>query len=161
MLDESETIDQLPYTGPEPVRGHPDDAGLDLTTTEAFTIAPGETITVNLGTAVELPEGTVGYLHARSSLHRKFGGLRLANSVGVIDAGYRGQIMADFHLPVNYADMLGVANGYLPGRRVQVPKGTRVAQMVVHQVVMLQPVEVVALAPTERGTGGHGSTDRT
>jgi dUTP pyrophosphatase len=70
----------------------------------------------------------------------------MANSVGVIDSGYRGEIMVTF----NILNLHTVENSY------QV--GDRIAQLVILPVPLAQYVEVNELSETQRGTDGHGST---
>lgn len=77
-----------------PRRQHFNDAGCDLETKMAYIIYPGETIMVRTAYVPDkhdIPDGSVGLVFARSSLSKK--GLLLANSVGVIDAGYEGEVM--------------------------------------------------------------------
>ena len=73
-------------------------AGADLYACldEPLTIAPGETKMVHIGVAMELPEGYVGLIYARSGLATKRG-LAPANKVGVIDSDYRGELMVSLH----------------------------------------------------------------
>ena len=70
------------------------DAGLDLTCTEIEFDNDTNTTLYKTGLAVEIPEGYVGLLFPRSSIYKTV--LNLTNSVGVIDSGYRGEIMMRF-----------------------------------------------------------------
>ena len=123
-------------------RAHEDDAGLDLYTVEDFELEPNERFKVDLGIAVALPPGTVGLVFPRSGLSLEEG-ITLANSVGVIDAGFRGELKAAVHNIGSYA---------------YVPAGTRIVQMLV-QPVIVPALEVVDdLDGTARGDAGFGSS---
>ena len=78
---------------PLPVRAHPGDAGVDLYSTTDAELAPGRRQLVGTGIAVALPHGTVGLIHPRSGLAAR-AGLSIVNTPGTIDAGYRGEIIA-------------------------------------------------------------------
>lgn len=108
-------------------------------------IAPGETVLVHTGLAMEIPEGFVGLIYARSGLASKRG-LAPANKVGVIDADYRGEIMVALH------------NHSLAAQTIA--NGERIAQMVISQVPVIEYDEVMELSDTIRGDGGFGSTGR-
>jgi dUTP pyrophosphatase len=108
-------------------------------------IAPGETVLVHTGLAMEIPEGFVGLIYARSGLASKRG-LAPANKVGVIDADYRGEIMVALH------------NHSLAAQTIA--NGERIAQMVISQVPVIEYDEVTELSDTIRGDGGFGSTGR-
>lgn len=127
-----------------PERKTPGSAGLDLATKGNVVLVRGYVAMVGTGVRVAIPEGHVGLVYSRSSTASKLR-VRLANSVGVIDSDYRGEIM----LPLVYE---GLQDSYL------LEAGTRVAQLIVQPYVPL-PVEVVdELDETERGDGGFGST---
>lgn len=129
-----------------PIRAHKGDAGLDLTSIGVSTTINecGQLMLVyHTGLAVEIPEGYVGLLFPRSSIYKK--ALTLTNAVGVIDAGYRGEIQAVFRsttdvVPAIYKD------------------GERFAQLVIIQIPEFDPVEVDELSETDRGADGLGST---
>jgi len=122
------------------------DAGLDLTSREeTFWIDPGETVIVDTGVAVEIPEGHVGLCFPRSGLASK-GHINLANCCGVVDSGYRGTIKAPLH---NFGDK---------GRVIE--KGERVCQMVVVPFITCECVAVDELSSTSRGSSGFGSSGR-
>lgn len=84
-----------------PARAHRTDAGFDLVATSRVFDKHG-TATYGTGLAVEIPDGYVGLLFPRSSVARK--DLILSNSVGVIDAGYRGEVMFKFRPTLVYVD---------------------------------------------------------
>lgn len=127
-----------------PSYAKPGDAGLDLVATD---IIEESMYMVKYGTglAVEIPEGYVGLLFPRSSVSKT--NLTLANSVGVIDSGYRGQIMCVFNK---------VNNPMLQSYKV----GDKVAQLVLVAAPQFSINEVNELSTTERGDGGFGSTGK-
>ena len=95
------------------------------------------------GIAVEIPEGYVGLVFARSGLAIRQG-IALANGVGVIDSDYRGEIRVGL---LNHSDQIR-----------EIAPGDRIAQLVVMPVCHVTPVEVRELSDTARGEGGFGST---
>ena len=114
------------------------DAGLDLT---AISITEKDKyIQYNTGLAIEIPPGYVGLLFPRSSISKK--DQILANSVGVIDSGYRGEI--------------GIRMKGTEGDIYKI--GERVAQLIIIQYNNITLQEVNELNETERGDGGYGST---
>lgn len=123
-------------------------AGLDLCAClEApMTLAPGEIRLVPTGVAVALPPDTVGLVCGRSGLGVKHG-VTLANSVGVIDCDYRGELN------------IGLINHGREPYTIQ--PGERCAQLLVLPILMPSPALVERLDETARGTGGFGSTGRT
>ena len=108
-----------------------------------LTVAPGETVFIHTGLAVEIPEGYVGLVFARSGLACKRG-LAPANKVGVIDADYRGEIMVALY---NHAQ---TAQAVEPGERI--------AQLAILPYLTAQFTEADSLTDTDRGEGGFGST---
>lgn len=120
-------------------------AGADLYAcmNEPLTIVSGGTEFVHTGLAVEIPEGLVGLVYARSGLACKKG-LAPANKVGVIDSDYRGEIMVALH---NHSS-----------EDITIEAGERVAQMVIAPYVFAQYEETQELEETVRGDGGFGST---
>jgi dUTP pyrophosphatase len=127
-----------------PERAHPGDAGFDLRSVVDVEIGPGERAMVPTGVAVAIPEGHAGLVLPRSGLASRKG-LTLANAPGLIDAGYRGEVIC------------AVVN---LDRHESVPiaRGDRIAQLLVVAVPSFEPVWVADLAPTTRGDGGFGST---
>ena len=126
----------------KPKFGKPGDAGADLTAT-SMNLSMGDHIVYGTGLAVEIPEGMVGLVFPRSSIRNTT--LSMANSVGVIDSGYRGEIMITFKM-VNKNEVVGYTIG------------DRIAQLIIIPVPLAQYVEVDELSETQRGTAGHGST---
>ncbi len=127
-----------------PERAHPGDAGLDLRSIAELEVAPGERAMVPTGLAVAIPEGHAGLVLPRSGLATKQG-LTLANAPGLIDAGYRGEIIC------------AVIN-LDPTTPVRIAPGDRVAQLVIVALPEVEPQWVDELPPSTRGEGGFGST---
>jgi len=125
----------------KPKFGKPGDAGADLVAT-SLDLSRDSQIVYSTGLAVEIPEGMVGLVFPRSSVRNT--DLTMSNSIGVIDSGYRGEIMVTFNLKNPWSDIYNV--------------GDRIAQLVIMPVPLAQYVEVEELSETERGTAGHGST---
>jgi len=120
------------------------DGALDLTAIDnGDAHGSQEYIEYRTGLAFQIPEGFVGLLFPRSSisLYR----LSLANSVGVLDAGFRGEVTFRFR-------MLSET----PSLRYK--KGDRIGQLLVIPRPFVVPVEVEELSNSERGTGGYGSS---
>jgi len=116
------------------------DAGMDLTAVSVR--SADEFIEYDTGLAVEIPEGFVGLLFPRSSVSKY--GLILANSIGVIDSGYRGAIKLRFKQTMNGLPVYEY--------------GDKVGQLVIMPYPLIQLKEVDELSDTERGNGGFGST---
>ena len=126
-----------------PKYAKPGDAGMDLTATNCYHDSSGH-YSYSTGIAVEIPKGYVGLVFPRSSIYKT--NMWLSNSVGVIDSGYRGEIMVKF-----YYKKHGEMNPY--------KIGDRVAQLLIIPYPQIEFEEVDKLSETERGTGGYGSTD--
>lgn len=127
------------------------DAGFDL---YATSIVENENYIEYLtGIAVEIPENYVGLIFPRSSVTKY--DLMLKNSVGVIDASYRGEIRCRFYETKEY-------KGYIEMRinRNIYKVGERIAQLVILPLPKVELVEVDELSNTERGTGGFGHTGK-
>ena len=108
-------------------------------------LIPGETKLIHTGIALEIPEGYVGLIFARSGLATKRG-LAPANKVGVIDSDYRGEIMVALH---NHSAVEQKVDG-----------GERVAQISIVPYLKADFSEADELTETVRGEGGFGSTGR-
>lgn len=130
-----------------PTYGSAEAAGADLyACLEApVTVAPGQTVFIPTGIALEVPKNCAGLVYARSGLACKRG-LAPANKVGVIDSDYRGELQVVLHNHGTEPQTIG--------------HGERIAQLVITPV--LQPdYEVAAeLTDTQRDQGGFGSTGR-
>lgn len=120
-------------------------AGADLYAcmNEDVTITPGATEFIHTGIAMEIPDGLVGLVYARSGMACKKG-LAPANKVGVIDSDYRGEIMVALH---NHSN-----------NPVTISSGERIAQFVLTPYITADFREVAKLNDTVRGEGGFGST---
>jgi dUTP pyrophosphatase len=129
-----------------PERAHPGDAGFDLRSIEDVEVGPGERAMVRTGVAVAIPDGHAGLVLPRSGLASKHG-LTLANAPGLIDSGYRGELICSV---VNLD----------PHESVKIARGERIAQLVVVEVPERRPGWVDELPPSSRGEGGFGSTGR-
>lgn len=132
-----------------PRRQHFNDAGCDLETKMPYIIYPGETIMVHTAYVPDkhdIPDGSVGLVFARSSLSKK--GLMLANGVGVIDAGYEGEVLVP----------LWNTSRDTPAT---LEEHERIAQIV---VVRLETTSALYAQPPvlagSRATGGFGSTSK-
>ena len=123
---------------PLPAYAHAGDAGLDLCSAEALTIAPGGFALVSAGFAMALPEGYAAFVQPRSGLAAKHG-ISIVNSPGLIDCHYRGEVKI---ILINH------------GREAfRVNKGDRIAQMVIQRVENARVEVVEELDETRRGTG--------
>lgn len=127
---------------PLPIRGTPASAGLDLFCPTDISIFGGSMRTIDLGVAVQIPPGHFGLLTLRSSIARR-GVISLG---GIIDSDYRDPLV----LLVRHL-------GPLNSECITVPKGARIAQLLIIPCALPIPVAVTDLAPTSR-TGGFGST---
>lgn len=127
-----------------PQYAHAGDAGLDLRSKVQVYIPAHGRATVGTGVEVAIPEGYVGLVFPRSGLACRQG-IRLANCVGVIDSGYRGEILVTL-----------VNDSEVAGRLVCI--GDRIAQLVVMPYARCEVVQVDSLDDTERGADGYGST---
>ena len=130
-----------------PTYGSPEAAGADLyACLEApVEIAPGCTVFVPTGIAMELPRGYAGLAYARSGLACKQD-LAPANKVGVIDSDYRGELIIALH---NHGSQIRTVHS-----------GDRIAQLVITPVFTPGFIEVDILSDTARGQSGFGSTGK-
>ena len=122
------------------------DAGMDLYATSMEKDGYGS-ITYGTGIALEIPEGYVGLIFPRSSIYKT--GLRLSNSVGVADSGYRGEIFIKFK-PFKVP--------YRCTRPTEYEVGDRIAQLIIMPYPQIEFVEAETLSDSDRGAGGFGST---
>lgn len=118
------------------------DAGMDLTAVESFN-DDGRHITYKTGLSIEIPPGHVGLLFPRSSVYKTK--MHLSNSVGVIDSGYRGEIMLKYSFN-NDSEIYSV--------------GDRVGQILILPYPQITFEETQVLSSSERGEGGYGSTGK-
>lgn len=134
-LDPSVALPSYAYAG---------DAGLDLRSNEDVTLAPLERRLVGTGLAIAIPDGYAGFVQPRSGLALREG-LSMANTPGLVDAHYRGELKVcainlDAHNPIH------------------IERGERIAQLVIQKVPVVALCEVDELDETDRGVGGFGSS---
>ncbi len=134
-LDDTVELPSYAYTG---------DAGLDLRANESVDIRPYERVLISTGLAIALPDGYAGFVQPRSGMALKQG-LSIANTPGLIDAHYRGELKI---IAVN----LDAHN------TIHIERGERIAQLVIQEVPVVTLVEVDELDETDRGAGGFGSS---
>ncbi|WP_200813104.1 dUTP diphosphatase [Helcococcus massiliensis] len=122
-------------------------AGFDLycNNKEPIVVGPNEVAKVPTGIRVSIPKGYFGAVYPRSSTGIKHR-ITLANTVGIIDSDYRGDIQIFF---VNNSD-----------KPYTIEHGERLAQMVIQPYVKVDIELVDSLDETERGEGGIGSTGK-
>lgn len=123
-----------------PVRSHYDDAGMDFFSVEDAVIEAGSYHAIKTGIALEIPYSFVGLVWEKSGLAHK--GIKTVG--GVIDAGYRGEIMIQLR---NFSNI-----------DHKISKGDKVAQLIIQKIEMPELVEVDKLSDTARGEGRFGST---
>jgi dUTP pyrophosphatase len=133
------------YDGKTPIYAKEGDAGIDLLATKIIS-ENDEQIVYDTGFAVEIPIGYVGLVYPRSSIRKK--DLIMANSVGVIDSGYRGNIQCTF-LRTPVAD---IDNIYIVGERI--------CQIIIMPIPTINFIPVQKISQTVRGASGHGSTGK-
>lgn len=124
-----------------PKYAKPGDAGMDLYAVSQKFDDHGNYV-FGTGLAMEIPEGHVGLIFPRSSISKTAHSLR--NAVGVIDSGYRGEIMMKFDINTHNSPVYDV--------------GDRIAQIIIMPYPQIEFEEVFELADSERGSGGFGST---
>ncbi len=127
-----------------PARVYDGDAGVDLVACDRTEIPPGERAVIGTGFAVAIPDGHAGLVLPRSGLAAKHG-LTVANSPGLVDAGYRGEVKV-------------ILLNTDPREPFVVEPGMRIAQLVLVEVPQVRLLEVDELPGSERGTGGLGSS---
>lgn len=140
----AESVEVLITAQSVPSYSHPGDAGADLSSSEALTLAPGQRATVGTGVSIALPAGFVAFIVPRSGLAAKQG-ITVVNSPGTVDAGYRGEIKVTL-LNTDSSDSFEIAIG------------DRIAQMIVMPVTQARFIPVEKLPVSERGESGFGST---
>jgi dUTP pyrophosphatase len=124
-----------------PKHGHHGDAGMDFFALEEVVFPPHKQARVHTGIAIEVPEGHVGLVWDKSSISFNMG---LKVMGGVIDHSYRGEFIMNL---LNVTD-----------KEVIIPKGHKVAQMLIQKFEHCDIVEVDELSETTRGDGREGST---
>lgn len=124
-----------------PTKAHATDAGYDLYASSKEVDEFGNAV-YGTGIAVEIPKGYVGLVFPRSSIYKY--ALALSNAVGVIDSGYRGEIMAKFRR-TQYCE-----NEYQLGERI--------AQLIIIPYPEVEFELATDLSESDRGVGGYGSS---
>ncbi len=137
-------IKRLDKTVELPSYAYEGDAGLDLRSSETVDLAPFERRLVSTGLAIAIPDGYAGFVQPRSGLALKKG-LSMANTPGLIDAHYRGELKV-------------CAINLDPKETIHIEKGERIAQLVIQKVPVVTLQEVDELSQTDRGEGGFGSS---
>ena len=127
-----------------PSKAHQTDAGFDLTSVSVEEDRKRNIVTYHTGLAVEIPEGYVGLLFPRSSVYKHQ--LQLANSVGVIDSGYRGEIMLKYRIVQPHISRFSV--------------GDRVGQLIIIPYPDIEFEEADELNESDREEKGFGSSGR-
>ena len=147
-----------------PTYAHLTDAGMDIYLTEDVTIHPGETKLIPTGLKVALPLGYELQVRPKSgrSLKSK---LRISNTPGTIDAGYRDEIgiivdNIDQVIKGGELDEAGRLTGILWGSDITLSKGEKIAQLVLSEVpkAVFYEVENVSSIENDGRKGGFGST---
>ena len=134
-LDPSVELPRYAYEG---------DAGLDLRANESADIPPHGRALIPTGLAIAIPDGYAGFVQPRSGMALKRG-LSIANTPGLIDAHYRGELKV-------------IAVNLDPRETVHIERGERIAQLVIAPYYVAEFFEADELSATVRGEGGFGST---
>lgn len=124
-----------------PTKGHPGDAGIDFYALDAVIFPPNEQRNVKTGITLEIPEGYVGLIWDKSSVSFQKG-LKIMG--GVIDAGYRGEIIMSLYNTSTTEQVL--------------EKGHKIAQMIIQKFEDCEIKEVHTVTDSVRGEGREGST---
>ena len=131
-----------------PSRSNPWDAGLDLYASEDTRLPWGRVTMIPTALAVAIPRDYAGLVTTRSGYGKR--GLIVANSPGVVDSGYRGEL---FVMIMNWCE------SGLPDPSTYVKRGDRVAQLLLVPVEIADPIVVEMLPESDgRGVNGFGST---
>jgi dUTP pyrophosphatase len=151
MTPSGEHVLKVPFRRLQPEAKVPDrayagDAGYDLAAAESVVLAPGERAVVRTGIAIALPDGYAGFVLPRSGLAVRHG-ISLVNTPGLIDPGYRGELM----VPLINHDR---------AETFEVETGMRIAQLVLVRAAEARfvSVELLEEGADDRGEGGFGSS---
>jgi len=131
-----------------PSYAKPGDAGMDLTAISCMYDVDMDAYIYGTGLALEIPQGYVGLIFPRSSNRKTHA--YLTNHVGVVDSGYRGEVMLTFK----------DRNGYLKASDAPYKIGDRIGQLIIIPYPQIEFILSDELSDSERGTGGHGSTGK-
>lgn len=125
-----------------PIRAHEADAGYDLKTPRRAVIRAHDSVVIDTGVHVEIPQGHVGFLKSKSGLNVKFD----LTGDGVIDAGYTGSIRVKL---------------YNNGGQIHIfEPGDKIIQLVILPIITPELELVESLGESDRGDNGFGSTGR-
>ncbi|QWT17006.1 dUTP diphosphatase [Collinsella sp. zg1085] len=127
-----------------PAQAYSADAGFDLRALDALEIKPFERVLVPTGLAMALPDGYAGLVLPRSGMALKRG-LTIANTPGLIDAHYRGELKV-------------ICVNINPDQVITIEAGERIAQLVIQEIPAVTIHELDELDQTDRGAGGFGSS---
>jgi dUTP pyrophosphatase len=150
-----------------PEYAHPDDSGMDVYAVDDYVIHPGETKLIPTGIKVAVPNGYEIQIRPKSGRALKTK-MRIANSIGTVDAGFRGElqvIIENIEPPIKDITYDFDDNGrpiitsILRGSDMTIEKGEKFAQLVLMEVPKAVLFQVENLDDTERGNGGFGSTN--
>lgn len=168
-----------------PTYAHDTDAGLDLTATSIKHDLEKDVFIYGTGLAVEIPEGYIGLLFPRSSNRNTEA--YMTNHVGVIDSGYRGEVMVCYKnrtttniadeisdIAIDLYDLIDKNNEFsnydglveniseINRNAIKQPYevGDKIAQLIIIPYPHIEFKEVDELSDSDRGTNGHGSTGR-
>ena len=140
---------KLSPTAITPTKAHTTDAGFDLYVDEEVILKYGETAAIKTNIAIELPEGYVADVRPRSGLTLNTG---LRVHYGTVDAGYRDGVSVISENGHNY-------HSYLKKQMfIKIPKGMKIAQLVILPIPEIELKEVNELSDSDRGVNGFGST---
>lgn len=153
-----------------PHKSHATDAGFDLVATSKKYDKDGNVV-YGTGLAFEIPQGHVGLLFPRSSNAKKY--LILSNSVGVLDSGYRGEVLFKFKTtcqtvnPFKLIWSLLLRKKYISSNVFSVFSqdkeyniGDKIGQIIIMPYPSIEFIESESLSETDRGEGGYGSTGK-
>ena len=132
---------KLSPTAITPTKAHTTDAGFDLYADEEVILLKGETLAVKTNIAIELPEGHVADVRPRSGWTLN---TSLRVQYGTIDAGYR--------------EGIGIICELARDDGMMIPKGMKLAQLVILPIPEITLQEVEELSDSDRGVNGFGST---
>ena len=150
-----------------PEYAHPDDSGMDVYAVDDYVIHPGETKLIPTGIKMAVPNGYEIQIRPKSGRALKTK-MRIANSIGTVDAGFRGElqvIIENIEPPIKDITYDFDDNGHpiitsiLRGSDMTIGKGEKFAQLVLMEVPKAVLFQVENLDDTERGNGGFGSTN--
>jgi dUTP pyrophosphatase len=146
-----------------PTYAHSTDAGMDVYANENVTIKPQETKIVPIGISVQIPAGYEIQIRPRSGISYNTP-LRVANCVGTIDAGYRGEIgviLTNTSLPYE----IGIYKSYLLNEKgnkhgiYEIKKYDRIAQIILNKIYKISFANEL-IDKSERNVNGFGSTGK-